>query len=111
MYTLIDEEYVHVADNVMTSNEGQDVLPWASWELIEAHIESLQALRTLVSRTFLLSHGIEITDPKRSKTAIDDRIMYFRNVLAGEGKLDFGAAVEGCTCDFLHAEWLIRRED
>lgn len=110
MYTLIDEAYVHVADNVMTSNEGQDILPWASWELIDAHIDSLQALRELSSRTFLLSHGIEIRDAVQAEAAIDNRITYFQNVLAGDGRLEFEDVVRGCSCDFLHKEWLIRQE-
>ena len=111
MYTLIDNAYVHVADNVMTSNEGQDILPWACWELIEAHIESLQTLREFSSRTFLLSHGIEIQDAVQAEAAIDNRITYFQNVLAGKGKMEFEDAVKGCTCDFLHKEWLIRKDD
>jgi len=110
MYTLIGDEYVHVADNVMTSNEGQDILPWASFELIQSHIDSLETLRLFASRTLLLSHGVQINDPRVAEQAIENRISYFQNILAGNGGISFEEATRGCTCSFLHSEWLIRKE-
>ena len=110
MYTLIGERFLHVADNIMTSNTGQDILPWAAYDLIQDHIESLEALRELGSRTLLLSHGIVLGDDRSIREAIANRVTYSRAVLASEGKGSYEEAVEGCTCDFLHKEWLIRRD-
>ena len=110
-YTLIGSDYVHVADNVMTSNEGQDILPWAPFEEIEAHVQSLERLRSLHGRTALLSHGVTIEDASVLDEAIDNRIAYFRAVLDGDGMIDIDQATAGCTCDFLCKQWLIRRDD
>ena len=111
LYTLINDDYVHVADNVMTSNEGQDILPWAPFEEIEAHVQSLELLRTLQSRTALLSHGVTIEDVPVLNEAISNRIAYFRAVLDGHGRINIDQATANCTCDFLCKQWLIRAED
>ena len=109
-YTLIDDSLVHVADNVMTSNDCQDILPWAEFDDILDHIASLEILRELKSRTFLLSHGCGLGHEQVRKKAIDNRIRYFRNVLEGGGTFTYEQATRDCTCRFLHQEWLIRKE-
>ena len=110
MYTLIGDRFLHVADNLMTSNDGRDVLPWAAYDLIEDHIRSLEALREFSSRTLLLSHGIVLDDESTVVAAIDNRVAYFRGVLAGGGRVSYERATAECSCDFLHREWLIRRD-
>lgn len=86
MYTLIGDRFLHVADNIMTSNGGLDILPWAAYELIRDHIESLEALRELSSRTLLLSHGVVLDDAQQIDAAIDNRVSYFQAVLGGSGQ-------------------------
>lgn len=110
-YTAINDEFVHVADNVMTSNEGKDILPWAELDTIADHIASLEMLRQYKNHTFLLSHGCALADEQGQQDAIENRIRYFRNVLNGNGTLSYEEATRGCTCEFLHQEWLIRREE
>jgi len=110
-YTMIDNTFVHVADNVMTSNEGQDILPWAEFDNIADHIDSLELLREFKNHTFLLSHGCTLADEQVQRDAIDNRIRYFRNVLDGNGTASYEGATRGCTCEFLHQEWLIHREE
>lgn len=110
-YTLIGEKYAHVADNVMTSNDGQDILPWAEFGRIGDHIRSLELLRTLADRTALLSHGVTIDDAAILNEAIDNRIAYLQAVLDGGGKIDIDQATAKCTCDFLCKQWLIRADE
>ncbi|MBU0595628.1 MBL fold metallo-hydrolase [Candidatus Bipolaricaulota bacterium] len=109
MYALIDDRFVHVADNVMTSNDGRDILPWAEFERIQDHIDSLDLLREFGDRTALLSHGVTIDDAAILNEAIDNRIKYFRAVLDGDGAISIDEATADCKCDFLHKEWLIRK--
>ncbi len=109
-YTLIDDAFVHVADNVMTSNDCQDILPWAEFDAISDHITSLEILREFKGCTFLLSHGCELEDEQVQLKAIDNRIRYFRNVLEGGGVFTYEQATCDCTCRFLHQEWLIHKE-
>jgi len=110
MYTLIGDRFLHVADNIMTSPAGQDVLPWATFDLIQDHIRSLEALREFGGRTLLLSHGVVLEDERAIDAAIANRVSYFRAVLEGGGTISCEEATEGCTCDFLHQEWLIRKD-
>jgi len=110
MHTLIGDRFVHVADNIMTSNAGEDILPWAAFDLIEDHIRSLEMLEEYSGRIFLLSHGVVLEDERTVLEAIRNRTSYFRAVLAGEGKISYEEATEACTCDFLHREWLIRND-
>ena len=110
-YTIIDNAFVHVADNVMTSNEGRDILPWAELDTIADHITSLELLREFKNHTFLLSHGCTLADEQTQLVAIDNRIRYFQNVLEGKGTFSYEQATQGCTCEFLHQEWLIREEE
>ncbi|MFC2078912.1 MBL fold metallo-hydrolase [Candidatus Bipolaricaulota bacterium] len=110
-YTVIDDAFIHVADNIMTTNDCRDILPWAEFDLITDHIASLMALREFNDRSFLLSHGCELTDQDTKRRAIDNRIRYFRNVLDGAGAFTYEEATRGCTCTFLHQEWLIRKEN
>ena len=110
-YTIIDNAFVHVADNVMTSNEGRDILPWAELDTIADHITSLELLREFKNHTFLLSHGCTLAGEQTQLVAIDNRIRYFQNVLEGKGAFSYEQATQGCTCEFLHQEWLIRKEE
>ena len=109
--TLLDDDYVHVADNVMLSNDGQQILPWAPFDRVSEHIESLEMLRSYARRTWLLSHGTPIDDARVAERAIENRIRYFRRILAGNGRISYEEAVADCDCDFLHREWLVRRDD
>jgi glyoxylase-like metal-dependent hydrolase (beta-lactamase superfamily II) len=110
MHTIIGDRFVHVADSIMTSNTGQDILPWAAYDEIQDHIESLEALRDLACRTFLPSHGVALDGRPATSEAIANRVRYLRAVLSGHGRIPYEHAVAECTCDFLHKEWLIRRD-
>jgi len=109
IYTLIDDRFLHVADNVMLSEDGRDILPWAEYDRIGDHIRSLEALRNWTDRTWLLSHGGAIEDAAVARRAIANRVRYFQAVLAGEGRITYEEAVASCDCEFLHREWLIHR--
>jgi glyoxylase-like metal-dependent hydrolase (beta-lactamase superfamily II) len=109
-YTVIDKAFIHVADNVMTSNDGQDILPWAELDTISDHIASLELLRDYKGYTFLLSHGRNLVDEQLQMEAIENRVRYFQNILKGKGSFSYEQATQGCTREFLHQEWLIRKE-
>ncbi len=110
MHTLIGDRFVHVADNIMTSNTGGDILPWAAFDLIEDHIESLKMLYEYDERVLLLSHGVVLDAKETVRDAILNRVRYFDAVRTGDGKISYEEATEACTCDFLHKEWLIRND-
>ena len=109
IYTIIDERYVHVADNLMASNDGVPILPWALFDEVPAHIRSLEKLGEFKNHTLLLSHGQSITGESVA-VEVDSRLKYLRAVLEGEGEISYEQAVKDCACDFLHSEWHIRKE-
>ncbi|MCP4536356.1 MAG: MBL fold metallo-hydrolase [Chloroflexi bacterium] len=110
IYTIIDERYVHVADNLMSSNDGVPILPWALFDDVPEHIRSLEKLGEFKTHTLLLSHGKNITGESVVVAEIDNRMKYLQAVLAGEGGISYEQAVKNCSCDFLHNEWHIRKE-
>jgi glyoxylase-like metal-dependent hydrolase (beta-lactamase superfamily II) len=109
IYTIIDDRYVHAADNLMASNDGIPILPWAPFDKVSEHIRSLEKLGEFKTHTLLLSHGKSITGASVS-VEVDHRQRYLQAVLEGEGVISYAQAAENCSCDFLHNEWHIRKQ-
>jgi glyoxylase-like metal-dependent hydrolase (beta-lactamase superfamily II) len=108
IYTIINDRYVHVADNLMASNDGVPILPWATFDKVPEHIRSLEKLNEFKVYTLLLSHGKSITGESMVVAEIDNRLKYLQAVLEGEGHASYEQAAKNCSCDFLHSEWHIR---
>jgi len=110
IYTIINDRYVHVADNLMASNDGTPVLPWAEFEQVGAHIKSLEMLKELKPKVLLLSHGKRIVGEEAIAAEIEDRLKYLRAVMEGDGEISVEEATAGCSRRFLCERWHIRRE-
>lgn len=108
IYTIINDHYVHVADNLIASNDGVPILPWATFDKVPEHIRSLEKLNEFKAYTLLLSHGKSITGESTVVAEIDNRLKYLQAVLEGEGDISYEQAVKNCSCDFLHSEWHVR---
>jgi len=104
-YTLIDEDYVHVGDNLMRSARGEALFPWVRFEGLVAHIDSLERLRAYADRIILPSHGPAIRGVAAVHREIDDRLLVLRAMLESEGEAAYEDIVQGCSQPFLHAEW------
>ena len=110
IYTIINDRYVHVADNLMAGNDGTPVLPWAEFEQVGAHIQSLEMLKELDPKVLLLSHGKRIVGEEAIAAEIEDRLMYLRAVRDGNGEISVEEATAGCSRRFLCERWHIRSE-
>ena len=110
IYSIVNDAFVHVADNIMTSNDGHDLLPWATFENVLDHIHSLELLREYAGHTILPSHGTPIEEESVLLEAIGNRVKYLQAVHEGNGAICFEEAAENCTCDFLYT-WHIVKED
>ena len=103
--TRIDETYLHVADELMFSMDGEPILPSADPNCIQRHVDSLNRLKALNSYIFLPGHGVEVEGSEKIEKEIDNRIAYFTAILNSSRKLTYEEAKQDCSCDFLHSEW------
>jgi len=107
MYTIIDNRYIHVADNLMATNDGTPLLPWAPLDQVENHIQSLQLLKELQPQMVLLAHGQSIEGGLAIHAAIDDRIKYLQVVWETNGEATFEEATAHCSRPFVGKGWHI----
>ncbi|KGJ89845.1 MBL fold metallo-hydrolase [Colwellia psychrerythraea] len=105
MFTIINETFVHVADDIMTSNTGEPLLPSVQFSNAQDHIDSLELLKQYSSYTLLLSHGNAITGEKQILAAIEHRQNYLRAIASSNKPLSIEQALKNCDCDFLQQDW------
>ena len=105
VYTIIDDRFIHVGDDVMASNDGAPLLPSVEFERLADHAASLERLKDFSAYTFLLGHGQPLSGPRPILEAIDNRLRYLRAVLKSDRRISYADAVRDCTCVFLHQEW------
>ena len=105
MFTIINDRFVHVADDLMTSNEGIPLLPSVHVDNAQKHIESLELLKGYSASTLLLSHGNALSGHSAILQAINDRQKYLRAIANSEQPISVDKAIQDCDCDFLHKEW------
>jgi glyoxylase-like metal-dependent hydrolase (beta-lactamase superfamily II) len=105
VYTLINDQFIHIGDDLMTSNEGVALLPSVELTRIGEHIASLEKLKEYSKLTFLLSHGPPLQGEDVVLGAITNRLHYLRAVESSKQPVTIDEALVGCTCEFLHKEW------
>ena len=105
MFTIINDAFVHVADDVMTSNEGIPLLPSVHADNANKHIESLELLKHYSSHTLLLSHGNAVKGESEILSGIKDRQNYLKAIASSLEPISIDEALKNCNCDFLHKEW------
>lgn len=105
LFTIINNTFIHVADDIMASNEGIPLLPSVHISNVKEHIESLELLKKYSSYTLLLSHGNALTGESAVLKAIKSRQDYLQTILDSEKPISIEKALENCDGEFLHKEW------
>lgn len=106
VYTLINDDWIHVGDDIMLSNQGEPLLASVEGDRLGDHIDSLNRLRDFSDRTFLLAHGTPIRDATAILSSINNRISYLQAVqTAWPSYISIEQAIATCDCDFLHKNW------
>jgi len=105
LFTIINNKFIHVADDIMASNEGLPLLPSVHISNVKEHINSLELLKNYSSCTLLLSHGNALTGESTILKAIESRQHYLQAILSNDKPISIEKALEHCECDFLHKEW------
>ena len=103
--TKIDDKFLHIADELMFSNDGKSILPSADPHCMDRHVASLSRLRAYASHVFVPGHGPELSGKEKINREIDNRIAYFDTILKSNNRITYEEAIRNCDCDFLHSEW------
>ncbi len=101
----INDEYIHVADEIMFSNKGEPILPSITSEGVRRQWESINKLRDYIDYTFIFAHGYNINGKNQIKDVIEDISLYLNKLLSNSNKLSFEEATNECSCTFLHKGW------
>ena len=101
----INDEYIHVADELMFSNKGEPILPCITKEDVRRQWESNNKLKGYINYTFIFGHGDNIKDKRQIEDAIENTIRYLEKILSNSNKITFEEATSECSCAFLHKEW------
>jgi glyoxylase-like metal-dependent hydrolase (beta-lactamase superfamily II) len=101
----INDEYIHVADELMFSNKGEPILPCITKEDIRRQWESINKLKGYINYTFILGHGDNIKDKSQIEDLIENIRIYLEKILSTNNEISFNEATNKCTCTFLHKEW------
>jgi len=103
--TKINDKYLHIADELMFSNDGKPILPSADPLCMERHVDSLNRLKAYGSYALLPGHGPELSGKEKINHEIDNRIAYFDAILRSNSRITYKEAIRNCDCEFLHGEW------
>ncbi len=100
IHTIIDEKYVHVADNIIFDNNELSLLP-LPYASIQDHLKTLRRLKEKPGVLFLGSHfSASLNTSKDMMQEIDARIAYMQLVLQYKGKLNFDQIKEMLPIEF-----------
>ncbi|MCE5173414.1 MBL fold metallo-hydrolase [Paenibacillus profundus] len=103
---IINEQFVHIGDELMFSNDGQPILPSVDYnQYVRRHRDSLAKLRDYSHCTLIPSHGTVISGQQRIDRDIANRIAYFDAILGSGTEISYEEATQQCDCMFLHQEW------
>ena len=105
LLTMIDDTYLHIADEMLFSDTGEPILPCPERYCIGRHVESLNRLKAYDQYILLPAHGLPLSGAARIRREIDNRAAYLRAVLCFDGEISYEEAIRKCDCSFLHSEW------
>jgi glyoxylase-like metal-dependent hydrolase (beta-lactamase superfamily II) len=103
MLTVINNEYLHVGDEIMFSNKGEPLLPSIDREGAKRHIDSLEKLKQYKGLTFIPSHGVLLSEWGTISKDIENRLRYLESIASSYKKINYEQAVKDCDCNFLHS--------
>ncbi len=102
--TSIDDEYLHVADELMYSVDGRLLVPGLDGiNYIDRNLTSLEKLKLLNFKYVLFGHG-EIKEFSEFKSDLEDYLRYYKNIYSRR-KVTIDEALKGCRKQFAHKEW------
>jgi len=101
----INDEYIHVADEIMFSNKGEPILPCITSEGVDRQLRSVNRLKDYTTYTFIFSHGDNIQGKNQIIDVIENTRIYLEKILSTNNEISFEEATNECSCRFLHKDW------
>jgi len=105
MLVNINDEFLHVVDEVMFSPDGVPMLPSADGNDFKRHLESLDQLKQYHDFTTIIpAHG-PVFSGEKLEEEIRKRYTYISNLVESNGDISYEDAIRDCNCTFVHSEW------
>ncbi|MDF2984545.1 MAG: hypothetical protein K0R50_55 [Eubacterium sp.] len=100
IHTILDEKYIHVADNLIFDPNHLSLLPLPCANIKE-HFETLHSLKSHLEKNFIGSHfSSDINGQKDILKEIDARIIYMQKVGDHQGKVEYETIKEILPIEF-----------
>ena len=106
MLINIDNQFLHVADEIMFTADGLPLVPIIDdgTKDVKMHIDSLSKLKGYDNFTIIPSHGPVFSGDKLANE-VENRCIYLKALLGGNRNISFEEATRDCTCTFVHNRW------
>jgi len=106
MLVNINDEFLHIADEVMFSPVGVPMLPSADGNDFKRHLASLDKLRAYSGDFSLIipAHG-PVFSGEKLEEEIEKRYAYISAIAHSNGNISYEDAIKDCNCTFVHSEW------
>lgn len=101
----INDKYLHIGDELMYTNQGEDLLPFVGKSVIKRHIESLEKLKSYTDLIFLPSHGKIVKEKEKIEKDINNRLCYLKAVDSKSERISYEEAIVECNTEFHHSYW------
>ena len=102
----IDEQFLHVADEIIYSNDGQPILPSIeSRENIKRQLESWERIRNHLPLAIIPAHGPVLRGIKLQRGLKNCQAFAEAILAAGDDSITYEEATKNCDCIFLHVDW------
>lgn len=105
MLIMINDRYLHIADEMMFSNLGEHLLPSTEGNSVKRHLDSLKRLLEYKDYTLIPGHGPLLSEKNEVLKSIENRIAYLEAVLKAGRRISYEEASRNCEIEFLHKEW------
>ncbi len=102
MFILINNIYLHVGDNYMTTVSGLHSLPYVEWEGVKNHILAIEKIEELNIEKIMPSHGRVLVKLSEITSPLKDLKTYMNNLLEHNNKLSIDLALENTTVTFIN---------
>lgn len=101
----INDEYLFIGDDLMTTNAGEPILPAISHKHVPRHYQSLETLKEYADLKLIPAHGLIFDNKEVTIREIKDRQIYLKNIMDSPVLLTYEEASKGCQNNYIHSEW------
>ncbi|MCL2855813.1 MAG: hypothetical protein FWE21_09390 [Defluviitaleaceae bacterium] len=107
MLVKINDKFIHVADEVMLTNDGKPLLPGLEGRhVLQRQLDSWNYMKGYCKPeiTIICGHGPVMEGGKLEKD-LQNRIEYAKAIMEANGAISYEDATKNCHCDFVGKPW------